>query len=126
MLRHYQKLAIGAVEKPIAHRSIGDIHGDAAAGMSLRRTVSCDRQQALDEIGGNVRQGRRVPAQLIGRKGLRVGLVGKGIAVERLERRVRHRRTNSIEPGSPIGVPRRRECSSRELLRVEIIGTTLR
>src|SRR6266404_7992939 len=126
MLRHYQQLAVGCVEKLKSHGLAGDIQVDPAAGTCFRRTVSCDWEQALDEIGGGGGQRRRIPAQLIGRKRLRAGLIGKRVAVERLERPVRDRGSNSVEPRSAIGVPRRGERRTRELLRIQIVGAMLR
>ena len=100
----------------------------AHAGMSARIACRGHRAHALDE-GERLRGYRdRIPAH--GRNGkvdLRRRRRAPETGVGGLERApVHHRRTDAIEPGPLVGGPRRGEGGSRDLLRIQSVGASLR
>ena len=77
--------------------------------MLLRRAVTSDRQQTIDEIRRIDGQRQRIPAQRSGASGLCGALPGEYIALERRERAARDRGADPVEPAASIGGPRRRK-----------------
>jgi len=68
LLRHDQHFAVGIVEKPIGHRSIGGVDVNPDADLRRHVAIAARRDYAFDEIGGLLRNGNGAPTQLARRR----------------------------------------------------------
>ncbi len=126
-LRHDQHLAVGIVEDALAHRAIGGVkvHGHA----ELRRdiAVAAERDHALDEVGGPLRDRHRAPAQLRRR---RVDIVERRAADETVVHArigaMHHRGLDAVGPGAAVFRARHGERRAGNQLGVEPVRRPLR
>jgi hypothetical protein len=128
LLGHDQQLAVGGIEIAAAHRLVGCVQVDRAAGHRGGRAVAGHGDHAVDEIGGDGvgRDRQRAPAHLVGR-GRAAFEVGAHAGVRYAGEIPMHGgRTDAVQPGTPVVAARRREGRSRQLLGVESIGHPLR
>ena len=82
--------------------------------------------QAIDEIGGCLRQRQRAPAQLVRRHRSVAEIVVELRLLDQRERPVHRSRTHAVQPTAPIFAARRGECSTRQLLGIQPVRHTLR
>ena len=69
LLRDDQQFAIGVVEVARLHGGVGGVEVHGHAGLRGRVAAAGNGYQAVDEIGGRLGDGKRIPAQLVGRRG---------------------------------------------------------
>ena len=119
-LRHDQQLAVGAVEDPVDHRSVGRIQMDADARQRLRIARPAIGDQPLDPVGRRGRQRQGIPAHPVRRR--RRVMEGSGPHQPLGERpvgRVLRARPQPVQPRPPVLAARRREGRPRQLLRIQ-------
>ena len=68
-LRHDQQFAVGVVEEAFGHVLVAGIDMDTAAGLGAGVAIDRDGGKTIDEVGGRLGQGSRVPAHLVGVRG---------------------------------------------------------
>ena len=128
LLRHHQQLAIGTVEKPALHIRIGRVHVDADARAGGRAAIAGHGEQPVDEIDccSRLRQGQRIPAQLVRRHRAAAEVFMQPRLVERGEFTVHRRRPDPVQPAAPVGMARRGERGTGQLFRVKTVRHLLR
>jgi len=99
---------------------------DATAALRMGVTVTRHGDKALDEVGGLVGNGERIPAQLIGWCCHRLELAREAAVVDTPEGQVHRSRTDAVQPGAAVVATRRSEGSTGQLLGVKSVWALLR
>ena len=69
LLRDEQQFAIGVVKVARLHGGVGGVEVHGHAGLRGRVAAAGNGYEAIDEIGGRLGDGKRIPSQLVGRRG---------------------------------------------------------
>ncbi|KAG1450372.1 hypothetical protein G6F57_016420 [Rhizopus arrhizus] len=125
-LGHDQQLAIGVVEIAADHVAVGRVQMDAHTRVRIGRTVATHGVQAFDEVGRQLRQRQRAPAQLVRRGRLCAEITLQLRLRERGELAVGDRRAYPVQPAAAIAAARRGKRGAGQLFGVQAVGHLLR
>src|SRR5262249_37413050 len=126
LLRYEQQLAIRVVEEALLHRAIAGVHMDADPGLHRRVAVAGHGDEAIDEIGGRLRNRQWIPAQLLWRRRSFVEWrTAQPWRFDRTKPSMDCGGTQAIQPRAAIRMARRSERRTGELLGIEPIGDLL-
>ncbi|KAG0773075.1 hypothetical protein G6F22_015190 [Rhizopus arrhizus] len=114
-LGHDQQLAIGVVEIAADHVAVGRVQMDAHTRVRIGRTVATHGVQAFDEVGRQLRQRQRAPAQLVRRGRLCAEITLQLRLRERGELAVGDRRAYPVQPAAAIAAARRGKRGAGQL-----------
>ena len=128
LLREDEHLAVGVVEEAVGHGGVGGVEVDADAVLRGGVAVAAEGDDAFDEVGGRGWEWERVPAHLVGRRGLFVegAAAQEGGFGEWLVGLVDDRGADAVHPGAAVEAARGGEGGAAYLLGVEAEGMLLR